>query len=321
MQTSVELTGTSITTSQLGFGCGGLFRIPSKAGRRRVLETAFEEGIVHYDVARMYGLGMAERELGKFAKGKRDKIVIATKFGIDPSRYGVLLAPLQSGLRFLLRRSKSAKRMAIKQTTHLYQPKIFSGAEAVKSVEKSLRELKTDYLDILFLHEPSVRDHFEDSLLESLDQLHQTGKVRAFGFAGFLDDVSAVYRQLNERRWILQFPNDAFKRNHERVSIESEPWINYSPISNALRKIQEHFQQNPKQTTQATRELGFDVQSPDELANRLLDYCVQQNPQGVTLFSSSNPARITKLIRHVESKELKDCSAMETVDRLTKYIR
>ena len=66
-----ELPRTGVVTSAVGFGCAGLFRIPQRSRRREVLEAAYDVGIRHFDVAPMYGLGLAEAELGSFLKRRR----------------------------------------------------------------------------------------------------------------------------------------------------------------------------------------------------------------------------------------------------------
>ena len=48
------------STANLGFGCAGILRLPTARRRDYLLRTAVEEGITHFDVARMYGLGAAE---------------------------------------------------------------------------------------------------------------------------------------------------------------------------------------------------------------------------------------------------------------------
>src|SRR5919199_1407023 len=92
---ATTLAGTAVLTSRLGFGCAGLFAAPTGRQRRRVLDAALACGIRHFDVAPMYGLGMAERELGRFAVGRRDDVVIATKFGIAPTRTARAIAAVQ----------------------------------------------------------------------------------------------------------------------------------------------------------------------------------------------------------------------------------
>ncbi|MFZ1803748.1 MAG: aldo/keto reductase, partial [Nitrospira sp.] len=70
---------------RLGFGLSKLMRIPSRADRQRLLDTVYDQGIRHFDVARMYGLGASERELGTLIRSKRTQVTVATKFGIEPA--------------------------------------------------------------------------------------------------------------------------------------------------------------------------------------------------------------------------------------------
>src|SRR5438045_1975491 len=73
---------TGLEVSTLGFGCAKL-TFNTREEALRVLETAYEEGITHYDVARVYGLGWAEGILGEFLKNKRDHVTVTTKFGLQ----------------------------------------------------------------------------------------------------------------------------------------------------------------------------------------------------------------------------------------------
>ncbi len=98
---AVTLRGTELATSALGIGCAGLYGEPTAAGRMRLLDAAHGSGIRHFDTAPMYGLGLAEREIGRFARGRRGEIVIATKFGIAPTLAARGIAPLQAPVRRL----------------------------------------------------------------------------------------------------------------------------------------------------------------------------------------------------------------------------
>ena len=81
METTRELLGTGVLTSAVGFGCAGLFRIPRREARRWILDSAYDAGIRHFDVAPMYGLGSAEAELASFLKSRRDNVTITTNSG------------------------------------------------------------------------------------------------------------------------------------------------------------------------------------------------------------------------------------------------
>src|ERR1700688_434097 len=72
------------TAFQLGFGCVQLTVHPRQAEAVAILEYAFSLGITHFDVARAYGFGRAEGILGKFLRGRRDQVTVATKLGLQP---------------------------------------------------------------------------------------------------------------------------------------------------------------------------------------------------------------------------------------------
>ena len=92
MLQTVSLGDTGVETSPLGLGCADLMSVGPQA-RRTVLAAALDAGVRHLDVAPMYGLGAVEGEIGRFAAGRRDRLVLATKFGIEPSRVARALAP------------------------------------------------------------------------------------------------------------------------------------------------------------------------------------------------------------------------------------
>src|SRR5438093_9479056 len=79
------LNNTSMETSVLGFGGVTLTLHPRRAQALAMLETALDQGITYYDTARIYGLGHAEGILGEFLKGKRDRVTVTTKFGLQPN--------------------------------------------------------------------------------------------------------------------------------------------------------------------------------------------------------------------------------------------
>jgi aryl-alcohol dehydrogenase-like predicted oxidoreductase len=54
------------------------------AGRLRLLEAAFDQGVRHFDTAPLYGMGLAEEVLSIFARGRRSDITITSKFGLLP---------------------------------------------------------------------------------------------------------------------------------------------------------------------------------------------------------------------------------------------
>src|SRR5271154_6444750 len=81
----IAIPGIAARARAVAFGCGSL--TGTDAGNaNRVLQTAFDAGVRHFDTARYYGYGEAEGILGKFLKGRRSEVTISTKFGIEPPR-------------------------------------------------------------------------------------------------------------------------------------------------------------------------------------------------------------------------------------------
>jgi hypothetical protein len=81
--------------SRLGFGTSGIMGAAlTTGGRLKLLETAFEEGIRHFDTAPLYGQGEAESLLARFLGSKRDAITITTKFGLRPRPIPAVVRPL-----------------------------------------------------------------------------------------------------------------------------------------------------------------------------------------------------------------------------------
>src|SRR4051812_15042597 len=81
---TVELASTGRTTTRLGFGCAHLAGALGRKESIAILECAYEAGIRHFDVARMYGSGDAEKCLAELACRHPDSVTVATKFGISP---------------------------------------------------------------------------------------------------------------------------------------------------------------------------------------------------------------------------------------------
>jgi aryl-alcohol dehydrogenase-like predicted oxidoreductase len=133
-----------------------------------VINQAIEMGINFIDTAAAYTEGRSEELVGKAVKGKRSRVIIATKFG-NPRSVG---PGEQPGSR-----------------RHI-----------VQSAEASLRRLGTDYIDLYYLHYPDLETPIEETL-RALDDLVRTGKVRYIACCNF-----AAW-QLSDALWTSRFNN------------------------------------------------------------------------------------------------------------------
>jgi aryl-alcohol dehydrogenase-like predicted oxidoreductase len=218
-------------SSRLGFGCGSVMGRVGRSQSLRAIGAALDAGITHFDVARSYGYGEAEALVGEALAGRRDRVVIASKFGLDPPRsagalralkpLAQLLAATVPGARTVLRSLVGGGAQAADR---------FSVGAAQASLERSLGALGTDYLDILFLHDCTAADVTAE-LIGFLDDQVTAGKIRAYGAATGIDVVlqlSAVHGD----RLIYQFANGMFSRNAEQLA-GGRRIIAHSPFSGA----------------------------------------------------------------------------------------
>jgi D-threo-aldose 1-dehydrogenase len=282
----------SISSTRIGFGCGGLMRDASARRRQRVLAAAFEQGITHFDVARMYGLGAAESELGRFAIGRRDRLVIATKFGIEATVVPRAVAAMQGPLRALLARFPAIRNYARGRTRGVDQPRYYDADGARKSLETSLRQLRTDYVDLLFVHDPGVRDVVDlPGICAYLEDARRKGYIRAWGVAGEQDPCIRI-REAMAQPAVLQVRDDIFSRA-AGLSEELQPAVTFGVISGALPRISGHFAESPELVSSLSQAVGADCSSRDTLVSLLLQDALQANRRGVVLLSTTRPERLS----------------------------
>lgn len=152
--------GSILSVSEIGLGCMGMseFYGPTDdAQSLATLERAFELGVSHYDTADMYGSGHNESLLSRFLAGKRDRVVIATKFGIvrQPGEY--------------------ARRIDT------------SPAYVAQACDASLKRLGVETIDLYYAHRVNPDIPVEETV-GAMAELVKAGKVRALG----LSEVSAA---------------------------------------------------------------------------------------------------------------------------------
>lgn len=174
---------TDLQVSEIGFGCarlGGFFGGQTRADMVRTLREAAAAGITFFDTADMYTQGESERLLGEAFGRARSTVVIASKVGYCLPRQRLAAARLKPLLRPLARRL-GLRRNSLPGAVRGELAQDFSPAYIRRAVERSLRRLRTDYLDLLQLHSPPTAVLESGDYLAPLEQLQRQGKVRCFG--------------------------------------------------------------------------------------------------------------------------------------------
>ena len=209
--------------SELGFGCAAIAGRVSRKESLGALHAAFEAGITFYDTARSYGYGQSEGVVGEFMQGRRESVVLCTKFGILPAAAGgwkQKIKPLaQMGIRIFPGLRKLAQRQAGDQLIASQ----FTLETLRTSFETSLRELKTDYVDMLLLHAAPRTVLEQEDLLEAMERLVEQGKVRMAGISGELPVIEEYFarrpRQLKTAQFALNLGNMSFAETTRRNGI------------------------------------------------------------------------------------------------------
>jgi D-threo-aldose 1-dehydrogenase len=315
---NITLKGTDVKTTELGFGCAGLMQLTSKNARQKILNKAYDAGIKHFDVARMYGLGLAEAEVGRFVKGRRDQVTITTKFGIEINSKTQKLQPVINLARQAVKVMPALKKTLKKKSPNLYQKRRYDVDMARTSLEKSLNELQTDYVDIFLLHEPDLPNLQDSDLLEYLEREKGKGTIRAYGIAGYPSDSMKICQEMSGLTQILQIPNDVIKRQILPFNaFYKKPIITFSPFSAALNKIVDYVISHPDIENLWKNELEIDCSSKDTIMQLLIKYGVVTNPAGITLFSTGKPERIDKVVEAVENEKINK----ELIDRFSTLVQ
>ena len=169
---------SEIKVSLLGMGCwaiGGPFRQGNdelgwghinEVEAIAALHKARESGINFFDTADVYGAGNSERILGKAFSEKRDKIVLATKFGIT-----------------------------FKEETREVTGTNASAEYIQKACEASLGRLNTDYIDLYQFHLNDYDILRADEVVDTLENLVSQGKIRKYGWSTDFIDRASVFEK------------------------------------------------------------------------------------------------------------------------------
>ena len=136
--------------SPIGLGCNNFGRRCDEETTRRVVGAALDAGVTFLDTADIYGATKSEEFLGRILQGRRDRVVLATKFGME-------VAPDKRGA---------------------------DPAYVRRAIRDSLTRLQTDHVDLYQLHEPDPSVPIGDTLAV-LDELVREGLVGAIGCSNF----------------------------------------------------------------------------------------------------------------------------------------
>src|SRR5438105_7270596 len=176
---------TGLQVGAVGFGCweiGGGYGEIEENDFVRAIGRALDLGINCFDTAEGYGMGASERALAQALGNRRDEAIIVTKFGMNYKDKPNL-------------RDSSRER-------------VFA------SIDKSLKNLGTDYVDVYLVHWPDRLTPFEETM-SALDDIVREGKVRFVGLSNFKREEIEACMQVR-RVDVVQYGWHLFDRRMQR---------------------------------------------------------------------------------------------------------
>lgn len=198
----------SLEVSVVGLGCNNFGWRTGKEATQAVMDAAIDAGINFFDTADMYDTGESEEFMGRAIGGRRKNLVLATKFG------------------FSMGEGKSGA----------------SPAYVRAAADASLKRLKTDVIDLLYIHTPDPATPIGDTL-EALNGLVKAGKVREIGCSNFsadqLREAQTATRSGAARFVCLQNEYSLINRGPEadvlpECSRQGMAFVPYFPLANGL---------------------------------------------------------------------------------------
>lgn len=149
---------TDLVSQRLGFGCGRLKGGQEKANALRLVHTALDLGVRHFDTAPPYGLGASEAVLGEALKGRQEAVTVFTKAGLARPASPGLLQTARAIVKPLVHRIPGLRQAVLQGMAQRATPPNFDPGFIARSFETSLRLLQRDRVDGLLLHEPQPHD-------------------------------------------------------------------------------------------------------------------------------------------------------------------
>jgi D-threo-aldose 1-dehydrogenase len=290
-----------LRVTRLCFGTGTLFRLHSSRERQRLLDAAFDLGIRHFDTARSYGLGDAEREVGRFLGRHRGEVTVATKFGMRVSSTGRLLKPLQTAARRVVGLFPGLRKQLRKRPLPIVAPRCFDLASARESLETSLRELAVERIDLLFLHEPDERSLIDSELPEWLADSRDAGLIRTWGLSGPLPGIMPVKNARHGLAEVLQYACDAVSR----TAVPSGPRLMYSPFANAIEPVVSALAGSPAAASRWRDEVDLPLDRNTVAGLLLAEACCRSDPCPV-VFSTTQVSHLESLVRSAYDPEVQN---------------
>jgi diketogulonate reductase-like aldo/keto reductase len=159
-------------------------------------------------------------------------------------------------------------------------------------------KLKTDYVDILLLHEATI-DDLSDELLKKLQDLIREGKVRRIGVGTDVESLRRIAEarlqfEVYQRPWSVLIADENLLADHYQIF--------HGSILSAVGPVGEKLRNNAEALSHVQALCGLECRSSEDVAKVLLLSAVSANPGGLVLFSSRAPARVASYLKFARER-------------------
>lgn len=219
---TTDLAGLPAALPELALGTMTFGDTVDLDGARAMVDVALDAGVTSIDTANGYAAGRSETMLGEILRGRRDRVLLATKAGIYPGDAGGHPLLSRAGLR--------------------------------ASLEASLRRLGTDHVDLFYLHQPDRSVPLEETA-RALAEVVDAGMVRAVGVSNYaawqVGDVAVACEQAGAPRPVIaqQLYNLLARRVEDEyaefAATHQVATIVYNPLGGGLLTGRHRFDDDP----------------------------------------------------------------------------
>jgi predicted oxidoreductase len=287
-------------TTALGFGCASLLRLPDAVQRQRLLDLTADLGVRHFDVARLYGLGQAEAELGRLLRRHPDQLTVATKCGLGEAQPPSAASKRQGGFRRLLQLAPGLRPLARRFYGSRLVSRDFSAVHCQRSLKTSLEQLGVEAVDLLLLHEPGPADGVDPTMEACLQDLQRQGQIGGYGISGLPDPTLSLWQKRPALApHILQWEDDLMEQQPLfESSTDHAPQLRsrFGRIRRSLLPIQRAFASVPQLQSHWSERLNLDLAESNALVAALLGSALAAHPADLQLFATTSPERLRRIV-------------------------
>jgi len=227
-------------------------------------------------------------------------VTVTTKFGIDPMPFAREIALFQGPMRTLLAKRPNV-REGLKDSFRgphsgalgrlLYSSPGYHRRSAQLGLERSLRALSTDYIDVFLLHDP-VGDLITGApkLIDYLDEQRRVGRIGCWGVTDQPSGLPRIMECLG-RPAVVQFWDDIFEEPSGAEHMSAGARITYGAVARALPILREFLAHSPGALDMWSERLGVDLAEESNLPRMLLSAALRRNVAGPVVFSTTRPER------------------------------